>query len=569
MFLGSQEWEPTGQIFIEDMPASLGQSLALTAEETLRESPLMAISAASRLSRAYEDEASPLLSKQEADDFLTKAGYQLDIGDEGIRQSALDILIERQEFQAQRDSIRSRAPTGFWAGSANLGVGLAASLLDPINVATAFVPVVSVGRYSAMLAAAKTGTQRAATRAGVGAAEGVAGAALVEPIVYSSMQYQQADYGALDSMLNVGFGALFGGALHSTGGAFIDWRQAKTKQRQQMIADLRTASEKTDLDYDAAVLELQSKKANENSEADVLRERVVNAKPETIEATLQTLVYQASNGKRIDATAVLNADEKAYGGSILQREQELRAFIDENTDAAVKLFDQVVADEYISKSGIKGLKSEIKDIRDQITDLYGKASWDDVRAEARNNLERGASKKKVRAEAERLQKAGEQELLDRIESVEKKIGKGKDAQQILSMLDRAKNSIGRNRDLAIDELIDVTRHTEALKGQLPQNREAAVTFMQDQADPENIRMGNQQAAEKAAEQFKARPVNQDLQQAEIEAEAVEQLYNDRFENSDIDLTPYEDVIVEADKLEADADNLEKGIAEYANCMGRS
>jgi len=63
---------------------------------------------------------------------------------------------------------------------------------------------------------------RAGVRAGVGATEGLAGAAIAEPLVYAQAQAEQADYGMLDSLLNVAFGAIFGAALHAGGGALAD-----------------------------------------------------------------------------------------------------------------------------------------------------------------------------------------------------------------------------------------------------------------------------------------------------------------------------------------------------------
>lgn len=124
--------------------------------------------------------------------------------------------------ELQRRSIMQRGEGGFGESAAQLGVGFAAGLLDPLNIATAFVPVVGQARYGAMLANAAGAGGRTAVRLGVGAVEGAAGAALVEPLVYGVARQEQADYGAVDSLLNLAFGTVLGGGLHTIGGAVGD-----------------------------------------------------------------------------------------------------------------------------------------------------------------------------------------------------------------------------------------------------------------------------------------------------------------------------------------------------------
>ena len=63
---------------------------------------------------------------------------------------------------------------------------------------------------------------RAGVRAGVGAAEGFVGAAVVEPIVLLAAEAEQADYGLYDSFMNLTFGTVLGGGLHSGLGAISD-----------------------------------------------------------------------------------------------------------------------------------------------------------------------------------------------------------------------------------------------------------------------------------------------------------------------------------------------------------
>lgn len=162
----------------------------------------------------------PKISAEQARQKVMGAGLDLKIPDEGIRPGALDILMQRQREQIARQQVLARSPSG------NLGTqvaaGLAASVLDPLNIATAFVPVVGEARYAQLLAGATTPLARAGVRAGVGAVEGAVGAAIVEPLPLLAAAQDQTDYGLSDSLANIAFGGILGGGLHSVGGAISD-----------------------------------------------------------------------------------------------------------------------------------------------------------------------------------------------------------------------------------------------------------------------------------------------------------------------------------------------------------
>jgi hypothetical protein len=137
-------------------------------------------------------------------------------------------LYEMKRAELRRQDVQARAEGGLMQGAAQLGVGFIAGALDPLNIASAFLPVVGEARMASLLAGASGAAGRAGVRAAVGAAEGALGAALVEPIVYGVAQQEQADYHAVDSLLNLAFGAGLGGGLHVVGGAVSDrlgrWR---------------------------------------------------------------------------------------------------------------------------------------------------------------------------------------------------------------------------------------------------------------------------------------------------------------------------------------------------------
>lgn len=160
---------------------------------------------------------SPLLSAQEARARVGDLGLQ--IPDEGIREDTLNILIARKREEIRRRNVLSRTST-----AAAITGSVAGSMIDPLNIAAAFVPVVGEARFAVM--AQRVGATTA--RAGRGAVEGVVGAALVEPIVVSAARAEQADYDMLDSLLNVAFGTFVGGGLHVLGGFAADAGRAAT-----------------------------------------------------------------------------------------------------------------------------------------------------------------------------------------------------------------------------------------------------------------------------------------------------------------------------------------------------
>lgn len=162
----------------------------------------------------------PLIGAEQARDQVAGAGLDIKIPDQGIRQGALDILIDRHREQLAREQIMARAGGG--SMPTQIAGSLAASLLDPLNIASAFVPVVGEARYARLLAGAATPLGRAAVRGGVGALEGSVGAAILEPLPLLAAQQDQTEYGLSDSLANIALGGLLGGGLHSVGGAVSD-----------------------------------------------------------------------------------------------------------------------------------------------------------------------------------------------------------------------------------------------------------------------------------------------------------------------------------------------------------
>lgn len=121
--------------------------------------------------------------------------------------------LKRAEIERQDVIRRSQAGAGTL-----LTAGLVASILDPLNLAAAFIPVIGEGMFAGMVARTGLGTARAMK----GAAEGIVGTAALEPLVYGVAQQEQADYTAMDSVMNLAFGTVMGAGLHLGAGYLGD-----------------------------------------------------------------------------------------------------------------------------------------------------------------------------------------------------------------------------------------------------------------------------------------------------------------------------------------------------------
>ncbi len=156
---------------------------------------------------------SKMLTAQEANDAYGVPGHLKFDADtpEPIAQELKTLKVKELERQ---DTMR-RAQAGI--GTA-LTAGLVASVLDPLNVASAFIPVVGEARYAALVA--RLGVTGA--RATRGAIEGAVGAAIVEPFTLAAASYEQADYDAADSLASIAFGTALGSGLHVAGGVVKD-----------------------------------------------------------------------------------------------------------------------------------------------------------------------------------------------------------------------------------------------------------------------------------------------------------------------------------------------------------
>ncbi len=214
-----------GTIF--DYDASAIENLQAQAEQGWIQNPIGYLGRQARF--AAEDfnanvlgtPVSPRVDAESARAEIKRRGLDLKVPDSGISRYELDALqyLKQRENNAALVSARTHGAIGTLAGFAG---GFAAQAVDPINIASAFIPIISEVRYANMMKGAITPVARAGVRATAGAIEGAAGAAMIEPFIYAGAQAEQANYSLSDSFTNVVFGTVLGSTLHVTVGALAD-----------------------------------------------------------------------------------------------------------------------------------------------------------------------------------------------------------------------------------------------------------------------------------------------------------------------------------------------------------
>lgn len=276
---------------LAEYPAPMSEVLRAQSEETQLHNPTQALRRMLNMTDAERGEVLPPESDMDAEirrapvtrldaetarNRVKEEGLKLTIPDDGISERALDILMRRKREEMRRQDIFSRGPSGIGPGAARLGTALVESLFDPLNIASAFVPVVGPARYAAMVRAAASPLSRAAIRAEVGALEGAVGAAILEPLIYSAAQQEQLDYTMYDSLANIAFGGVFGGGLHVGAGAVRDVVQPNW---------WRTVPE--------------------GIEPESARAIAVTSEPEVHQAALRTSVVQAVEGRPVEVAPIV------------------------------------------------------------------------------------------------------------------------------------------------------------------------------------------------------------------------------------------------------------------------
>tara|TARA_R110000751_G_scaffold54334_3_gene117021 strand:+ start:11017 stop:12312 length:1296 start_codon:yes stop_codon:yes gene_type:complete len=303
---------------------TLGDVLGATAEETWARNPLSSTADLIGLKAAALNDNSPLIPKEDLNKEYGDLGLSFE---EDEYQSVVDIMVQEKEAERQRQSIMARGPQGLGVGIAKFGVGLGVSMLDPINVASAFIPggILKLGnKAKAMFAGkgakvapttletqmAKQVVEKGFTRARFkkGFAEGAIGAIAVEPLVLSAANELQADYGLVDSFLNVTFGSIMGGGLHVGAGKLKDYgvnKQFKAKQRQARKNLTEAIGPEEAAKYRDTEVNLY--KEYYPDDAPVMK-ALAETDPQTRKALLEKSLNDLLLEKQVDVSPIVDAD---------------------------------------------------------------------------------------------------------------------------------------------------------------------------------------------------------------------------------------------------------------------
>ena len=284
---------------------TLGDVLGATAEETWARNPLSSTADLIGLKAAALNDNSPLIPKEDLNKEYGDLGLSFE---EDEYQSVVDIMVQEKE-------------------AAKFGVGLGVSMLDPINVASAFIPggILKLGnKAKAMFAGkgakvapttletqmAKQVVEKGFTRARFkkGFAEGAIGAIAVEPLVLSAANELQADYGLVDSFLNVTFGSIMGGGLHVGAGKLKDYgvnKQFKAKQRQARKNLTEAIGPEEAAKYRDTEVNLY--KEYYPDDAPVMK-ALAETDPQTRKALLEKSLNDLLLEKQVDVSPIVDAD---------------------------------------------------------------------------------------------------------------------------------------------------------------------------------------------------------------------------------------------------------------------
>jgi hypothetical protein len=219
--------EPAPEDFgdLRAIPAPFGEVIGATLQDALQTNPTAGLFRWAERNEQdnLAEEQGRLLQPEDANRLFGIEGHLRFT--EPLSEASAIQLRDLKRAELARQDVFARANSGVGGWSARLAVGLVGTAIDPLNIASAFVPVVGQTRTAAMLAQAGSRAGRMGVAARIGAVEGAAGAALIEPLNLLIASEEQRDYDMADSLLNVAFGAALGGLLQGgLRGAVDGWR---------------------------------------------------------------------------------------------------------------------------------------------------------------------------------------------------------------------------------------------------------------------------------------------------------------------------------------------------------
>lgn len=569
---GGQPVAVNENLALEDFGYSFGQTLKATAETVFSENPLTSLMDAADFAIARNTDTARKLSRNEALAITGRENLSVDVPEDGISRPGLDVLMERERERIRRDHVFANPDFEPGAGTvaAQVGVGLAVSVTDPLNLLTAMVPAFGLAKM------ARTSTQVANTirQAPVATAvgEAVTGAALAEAVVLPSQNYLRSDYDAYDSLLNIGLGAFMAGGIQGVARGFNAAGAARLKRAleihdeigqntRRVIETARSRGRPT-----TEVLDEVEARRTETTDQRI-SDKMLNASTETKEAVFRAILARAVQGKDLDIETILDADINALAGRQLFEMDELETTLNDHFDEALDDLRKLTDEQFLGKRKLQRNKKQIKELQDNIDRLYSKEPWVDYRRAARQKLGSRASKKAIRRLAQRYQEADERAVLRSIDKLRDRIQQGRAAKPVKEALDRLqqrteeygiiKEMVVRNAQRLQQK---INEHPESVK-RLAQLRESAL-------DPENTIYRNEQTQRIADEALEEPDPDIDDIEAQIngldsELEDLSETIDQTYPDSD-----FPDVVKAANRVEDEYRQKAEGIRDSAACMAR-
>lgn len=159
----------------------------------------------------------PMISREEANKEYSKYGVTFN---RDIRRNEADVIAAKKIREDAQRARLQQTNGDFMSGASSLLGGFAGAMLDPINIATAFLPITKLMPALKGLEAAGFWGNTA-----LKGLDGLVMNSLVEPLPLWAAGIDQRDYTMTDSLMNVAAGGLFGAGI----GAFTEGVRALTK----------------------------------------------------------------------------------------------------------------------------------------------------------------------------------------------------------------------------------------------------------------------------------------------------------------------------------------------------
>lgn len=242
LYLGTES-AGTSSFSLQDFEPSFGDKLSAATREAWLESYGPVTTDWWNAKQSERNEAKMPIAESQA--LIKESGVKLHgvPADAEYTRGQLDVILKRQRDLTAAKDVRERTPWDMGSvvrGGAMFGAGI----VDPINLATAFVPwTKTVSALNAVRAAtaAESFMVRSGARAILGGADAGISTAVLEPLYAGARRDLTDDYSAMDSVANIAFGTAFGGGLHTIGWAGADAFRSFRSPGEPMVTPNPTA----------------------------------------------------------------------------------------------------------------------------------------------------------------------------------------------------------------------------------------------------------------------------------------------------------------------------------------